>query len=186
LHYIFIPGIKSGHLTYKNFISYLSNNSWIGKPHFRLDMGGEQVEVDWAGLLAPSIVEFFVQAQAWVSSNYYAPNFILCIDSLVLKIEGLFRDFSERINISTSVARQKGIQEVYLHNILDNPKFADYFNEDDMIFFNYLFSSESKLNLRNNIAHCFLNSNEYGIDKMFLLIASLLRLAKYDYKEKPK
>lgn len=49
-------------------------------------------------------------------------------------------------------------------------------------FFNYLFSNDGGLNLRNNIAHCFYTPRDYHPDKMLLLIAALLRLGKYDYK----
>lgn len=182
LHYIFIPGIKSGHLTFENFLSFLLEKSWIGQPHTTIDLGGEENEVNWVQILTPAIVEYFVQVQSWVSSKYYLPSFVLCIDSLTLKVEGLLRNFSERANISTSVGRAKGMQEAYIHNVLDNETIKKYFNEDDLLFFNYLFANEGGLNIRNNVAHCFYSYNEYSSDKMLLLIAALLRIAKYNYK----
>lgn len=186
LHYILIPGIKSGHLTFENFIAFLAEKSWIGKPHLKYDLGGEEKSINWIGLLSPSIIEFFIQIQGWVSSKYYKPSFVLCVDSLTLKMEGLFRDFCERANIPTSISRQKGMQEAYIHNVLDNEILKKYYNEDDRLFFNYLFSSEGGLNLRNNVAHCFYDYNEYHPDQMLLLIAALLRIAKYDYKNVKK
>lgn len=183
LHYVFIPGIKSGHLTFENFLSFLVEKSWIGKPHTTIDLGGEENEINWVQILTPAIVEYFVQVQSWVSSKYYVPSFVLCIDSLTLKIEGLLRNFSERVNISTSVGRAKGIQEAYIHNVLDNETIKKYFNEDDLLFFNYLFANEGGLNIRNNVAHCFYSYNEYSSDKMLLLIAALLRIAKIQLQE---
>lgn len=182
LHYILIPGIKSGHLTFKNFILFLVQETWVGKPFRYIDLGGAEVEINWISLLAPALVEYFVQIHAWTSSKYYTPSFILCTDSLSLKFEGLLRNFCERLNISTSVGRQKGIQEAYIHNVLDNESFKKYFNEDDIQFFKYLFANEGGLNLRNNIAHSFYNYNDYSNDKMMLLIAALLRIAKYNVK----
>lgn len=186
LHYILIPGIKSGSLTFENFIEFIATKSWIGKPHIKFDLGGEEKTINWIGLLSPSIVEFFIQIQGWVSSKYYKPSFVLCVDSLTMKFEGLLRDFCERMNIPTSVSRKKGMQEAYIHNVLDNATIKKFFNEDDMLLFNYLFSSDSGLNLRNNVAHCFYDYEEYHPDQMFLLIAALLRLAKYDYTAKTK
>lgn len=186
IHYILIPGIKSGNLTFENFIEFIATKSWIGKPHIKYDLGGEGKPINWIGLLSPSIVEFFLQIQGWVSSKYYQPSFILCVDSLTLKFEGLLRDFCERINIPTSVSRQNGMQEVYIHNMLDNEAIKKFFNEDDLLLFNYLFSTDIGLNLRNNVAHCFYDCEEYHIDQMFLLIAALLRLAKYDYTQHEK
>ena len=75
------------------------------------------------------------------------------------------------------------MQEIYLHNVLDNEEFRKYFSEDDILFFKYLFSNEGGLNLRNNVAHSFYDHNEYHPDQMFLLLAALLRLAKYDLKQ---
>jgi hypothetical protein len=186
LHYILIPGIKSGNLTFENFIEFIAAKSWIGKPHIKYDLGGEGKSINWIGLLSPSIVEFFIQIQGWVSSKYYKPSFVLCVDSLTIKFEGLLRDFCERMSIPTSVSRQKGMQEVYIHNVLENETIKKFFNEDDLLLFNYLFSSDSGLNLRNNVAHCFYDYEEYHPDQMFLLIAAMLRLAKYDYTDKTK
>lgn len=186
LHFIIIPGIKSGHLTFENFIEYIATKSWIGKPHLKYDLGGKEHSINWLGLLSPSIVEFFIQIQGWVSSKYYKPSFVLCVDSLTLKFEGLMRDFCERMNIPTSVSRKKGMQEAYIHNVLDNVVIKKYFNEDDLLLFNYLFSNDRGMNLRNNVAHCFYDYEEYLPDQMFLLIAALLRLAKYDYNDKTK
>ncbi|WPP49694.1 DUF4209 domain-containing protein [Catalinimonas niigatensis] len=184
LHFILIPGIKSGNLTFENFIEFIATKSWIGKPHLKYDLGGEGKAINWISLLSPSIVEFFIQIQGWVSSKYYKPSFVLCVDSLTLKFEGLLRNFCERMSIPTSISRQKGMQEAYIHNVLDNEVIKKFFNDDDLLLFNYLFSTDSGLNLRNNVAHCFYDYKEYHPDQMFLLIAALLRLAKYDYTEK--
>jgi len=184
LYFIIVPGIKSGHLTFANFIEFIANVRWIGKPHLKYDLGGEEKSTNWIGLLSPSIIDFFIQIQGWLSSKYYKPSFVLCVDSLTLKFEGLMRDFCERMSIPTSVNRPKGMQEAYIHNVLDNEIIKKFFNEDDLLFFNYLFSADNGLNLRNNVAHCFYDYQEYHYDQMFLLIAALLRLAKYDYSAK--
>ena len=149
-------------------------------------MSGNGKSINWIGLLTPSILEFFIQIQGWVSSKYYKPNFILCVDSLTLKFEGLLRDFSTRMNIPTSVSRTKGMQEVYINNVLENDTIKKYFNEEDLLLFNYLFSSENGINLRNNVAHSFYDYKDYNLDKVLLLIAALLRLGKYDIKIKEK
>ena len=181
LFYIIVSGIKSGHLNYENLVSYIATKSWIGKPHTIYDLSGEGKTINLISILIPSICEFFVQVQAWVNSNSYAPSYILCIDSLTLKMEGLFRSFCERANVPTSANKSKGMQEVMIHNVIENEVIKKYFNEDDRLFFDYLFSNEGGLNLRNNIAHSFYDYGDYNLDQMLLLIAALLRLAKYDY-----
>jgi hypothetical protein len=183
LHYILIQGIKSGHLTAKNFIEFLVQNTWIGKPVINYDLGGHPEQTNWAMLIIPAIADFFNQVLSWGESKYYIPTFILCIDSLALKIEGLFRSFSERINISTSVGKKKGMQETLLNNILENEVILKYFNEDDRLFFEYVFSDKGGLNLRNNVAHSFYNENQYHPNEMLLLLAVVLRLGKYNIKK---
>lgn len=186
LHYIIVLGIKSGHLTYRNFLGFLLHHSWIGKPHTKTDLSGNPEITNWINQIAPSIVEFFNEVLAWGESKYYTPNFILCTDSLTLKIEGLFRNFSERLNISTSKGKKKGMQEALAHDIINNETIKKYFDDNDMLLFDYVFSNDGGLNLRNNIAHCFYSENEYHPDKMLLLIAVLLRLGKYNISSKSK
>lgn len=186
LHYVIVLGIKSGHLTYRNFLGFLIHHSWIGKPHTKTDLSGNPEITNWINQIVPAIVEFFNQVLAWGESKYYNPNFILCTDSLTLKIEGLFRNFSERLNISTSKGKKKGMQEALAHDIINNEIIKQYFDENDMLLFDYVFSNEGGLNLRNNIAHCFYSENEYHPDKMLLLIAVLLRLGKYNLNYKTK
>jgi len=184
LHYFFVNGIKSGHITAKNLIRFLATNTWIGKPYFTTDLGGNLNESNWIYQIAPSIAEFYHQVLAWGESKYYTPNFILCLDSLTLKIEGLFRNFSERLNVSTSKGKRKGVQEALAHDIIDNEVIRKYFNEEDRLLFDYVFSNNGGLNLRNNVAHCFYSEKEYHPDKMFLLITVLLIQGKYDIKTK--
>jgi hypothetical protein len=184
LRFILIPGIESGKLSFENFIEFVATKSWIGKPYVKFNLDGTEKTINWMGLLIPSIVEFFIQIQGWVSSKYYNPSFVLCVDSLTLKFEGLLRDFCERLKVPTSVSKPNGMQEAYIHNLLDNETIKKFFNEDDLLLFNYLFSNDKGLNLRNNVAHCFYNYEGYNLNQMLLLIAALLRLAKYDYQDK--
>lgn len=180
---VFIPGIKSGHLTYTNLLGYLHKHTWLGKPYIKTDLGGNEVPINWITLIAPAIVEYFVQIQSWTSNTSFTPSFVLSIDSLTLKMEGLLRNFSERLNISTTVHGKKGLQEAYVGYVLDNDALRQYFNEDDRQFFKYLFASEGGINLRNNVAHCFYNYFDYNLDKMHLLLAALLKIAQYDLTE---
>ncbi|MEP7127809.1 MAG: DUF4209 domain-containing protein [Chitinophagales bacterium] len=183
LHYVLIEGIKSGHLTFENLLLFLVEKTWIGKPHSKIDLGNEEKEQNWIAQLTPAIVEFFIQVQSWVISKYYKPSFVLCTDSLALKIEGVLRDFCERINIPVSVGKSKGMKEIFLSDLLAKDQLKDFFNQDDMLFFNYLFSDNCGPNIRNNVAHCFYHFEDYHPDKMLLLIAALLRIGKYDYTE---
>ncbi|MGN6637414.1 MAG: DUF4209 domain-containing protein [Mucilaginibacter sp.] len=179
LHYVFVPGIKSGHLTYRNFLKFLKEHTWLGEPYLETDLAGNTLSFNWISMLSPAIVEYFVQVQSWVWGEGYTPSFMLPIDSLTLKVEGLLRNFAERLNISTTVAGKKGTQEAYIHNVLADEKMQVYFDKEDVQFFKFLFANEGGINLRNNVAHCFYNVTDYSLDKMHLLLAALIRIAKY-------
>jgi len=183
LHYLIVDGIRSGHLTFENLLKYLAENTWLGKPFQKTNLGGGSEEMNWIALLSPSICDYFVNIQAWCSSKYYQPNFILCIDSMTLKMEGLIRNFCERLSIPVSVSKQNAMQEAFIPQLLNDKTFKKYFDDDDLLFFNFLFSSEFGMNMRNDVAHCFYNYDDYHPDKMLLLLAALLRIGKYDYSK---
>jgi hypothetical protein len=182
LHNIIIPGIISGTLTVSNILKHLAHHTWMGAPLAFTDLGGKPKKIEILSLVVPSIMEFFQQIQAWNSNKYEEPSFMLCIDSLCMKFETMFRQFCMIANISTSVPRKKGIQEVYIHEVLENDNFKKYFDEDEIQFFKYLFDNTGGLNMRNNIAHGFYHYEDYGHEKMLLMLAALFRLAKHNVK----
>lgn len=182
LYYIFISGIRSGRLTYNNLISFLKRNTWLGSTLKKKDLGGEQIEYNWISMVAPPIVEYFIQMQASLASKEYKPNFILCIDSLTIKFEGLFREFCTRIKTPTSTNKKSGMQEMYIHQLMQHPTIIQSFNEDDRLLFEFLFTKEKGLNLRNNIAHCYFDYTDYSYNYFHLLLAALFRLSKYKFK----
>ncbi len=172
-------GIKSNHLTYQNLLVYL-NKTWIGLPYIKTDLDGTEIEHNLITIIAPSIVEYFTQMQAWTNSKYYVPSFILCIDSLSIKIEGLLRNFCERLHIPTAKMKRKGMQECHINELLNHEIIKQHFSEDDLLLLNYIFGNEGGMNLRNNVAHCFYGLKEYHPNIMLLLILTLLRISKYN------
>lgn len=183
LEHIFTKGIESGKLTFENFILFIRYKTWIGRPYTRIDLGGDSEEINWIKLLAPSIVEYFVQTSSSLRSKTYNPDYTLCIDSLVLKLEGLLRNFSEQLNLATNVTGKLGIQEANINQIFEIPGLKQYFDEDDLLFFKYLLMNEGGINVRNNVAHCFYNQNDYKRSIMHLLLAAILRIGKFEFKK---
>jgi hypothetical protein len=180
---VFILGIQSGHLTSDNFILFLEKETWMGINYTKkTDLSGDSITIDWLNLLKPSITDFFNQAQKWIAQDDYIPNFILCIDSLTIKIEGLLRNFCERANSGVSKGNpKKGMQEGLMNDILENEAIKKYFSEDDIFFFNAIFDNKG-MNLRNKVAHTFLTENDYNFGTMILIITVLLRIGKFNHK----
>jgi hypothetical protein len=172
LHELFTKGIESGKLTAKNLIEHLAAKTWIGNPYFIQDQQNRDRIKSWITLLAPGIHELFTT---------YQPSFVLAIDSLVLKIEGLLRFFLYQSGLKTTVTKTKKIEAMTLNQILESEGFKKYFDEDDQLFFDYLFGGEGSLDIRNNVAHCFYDDENYHIMTGVLIICALLRLSKYNF-----
>lgn len=182
LYYILIPGIRSRKLTFKNFIEFLHTYTWIGFTLVKKDLGGQKISYNWISMIAPSVQEYFHQMEACLLDEEYKPNFMLAIDGLTIKFEGLFREFCARIKVPTITSNSTGTQEMYLHQLLKHPTIVASFSGDDRHFFEFLFTKENGLNLRNNVAHCYFDYSDYSYGYFHLLLAALLRLAKYNFK----
>jgi hypothetical protein len=180
-------GIKTGKISYESLIDYLKNSSWYGQDFTYIDSNNETQGFNWIELLSPSLQSFFVQSEVDLKTNIHNPQgYILAIDSLVLKFEGLLREFSRMIGAQTIEIKDNGTEErIGFDKLLDNEKLKALIPEDDIAFFKFLFTS-SGMNLRNNVAHCFFTTKNYTSAVMLLLIVALLRLGNYELKTKEK
>ncbi len=177
---VFLKGIKSGKISFESLIEYLKNNSWYGQDFTYLDTNSEPQGFNWIELLSPSLQSFFVQTEIDIKTNSHnQQGYILAIDSLVLKFEGLLREFSRKIGAQTIEIKENSTEErIKFDKLLDNEKLRALIPEDDIAFFKFLFMSDG-MNLRNNIAHCFFTTKNYTSTIMLLLIVALLRLGNY-------
>ncbi|MDQ6761990.1 MAG: DUF4209 domain-containing protein [Bacteroidota bacterium] len=181
LYYTLIPGIRSGKLTYKSLTQFLHTYTWIGAELTKKDLGGETIKYYWISLLAPSLQEYFLQMESSLLSESYKPNFMLAIDGLTIKFEGLFREFCTRIKVPSSTNNKGSMQELYIHQLIKHPTIIKCFSEDDRAFFEFLFTKDNRLNLLNNVAHCYFDYSDYSYKYFHLLLAALLKLAKYNF-----
>lgn len=177
---VFLEGMKEGKITFQSLIDYLKNYTWYGTDFTYVDNNNEKQGFDWIELLTPSLQVFFNQIEADLkTATNHNQGYIVAIDSLVLKFEGLLREFSRAIEAQTIEFKADGTEErISFDKLLDNEKITDLIPANDIAFFKYLFTSEG-MNLRNNIAHCFYKTENYSSSTMLLLIVALLRLGNY-------
>lgn len=179
LNGIFREGIKLRKLTFRTFVEYLSKNSWLSQTLDYVDNTGRISFYSWLGLIAPSILDFYYQYDSALLSNTFSPSFVLSLDSLTLKFEGILRDFVRRNGINTvTSSRGGGIREMFTEDLLSNNEVQNLFREDDIEYFKYIFTSKG-VNLRNNIAHSFYTINEYSYMKVIFVIVGILRMSNY-------
>ena len=164
-------------------IDFLKNNSWYGQDFTYLNADGQIEGFNWIELLSPSLFGFFTQSEIDIKQNKNNNvGYILPIDSLVIKFEGLLREFSRHIGAQTIEIKDNGTEErISFEKLLENEKLKALLPEDDIALFKFLFTSEG-MNLRNNIAHCFFQTKNYSAGTMLLLITALLKLGNYVLK----
>lgn len=180
LHCLFIEGIIRGKITFTSLMEFMRAHSWLGQRLQTEDDEGNALKYSWLSLIGPSIHEYFIQTDAGLRSKTPIANYIMPIDSLTLKFEGVLRDFARLAGISTTTSGKRNVlREKYIEELLLEKDLADYFDEDDLLLFNYLFVAKLGMNLRNNIAHSFYLPNNYSFEIMHLLICAFLRIGKY-------
>ena len=173
-------GFESGKISFESLINYLKNDSWYGQEFTYVDTNNETQGFNWIELIAPALQSFFIQTEIDLKTNSHnSQGYILAIDSLVLKFEGLLRELSRIIGAQTIEIKDNGTEErISFDKLLENEKLKALIPEDDIAFFKFLFTSNG-MNLRNNVAHCFFTTKNYTSAVMLLLIVALLRLGNY-------
>lgn len=183
---IIFAGIKKGKLNANTFLSFLQQHSWLGKELEMSSNGGKPIPYCWLALIAPALNEYFINLEFYFRNQSNFPNFILCIDSLSLKIEGMLRDLCEFKGITTFELKpdKKGrtiSQEKDIHKLLYEPELATLIDKDDLLFFKFLLIEKAGYNLRHKVAHSLMTFYEYHINLMNLLIMAVLKLGKYNF-----
>src|SRR5690606_10123492 len=135
---IIFSGIKKGKLNANHFLSFLQEYSWLGKELEMSTHRGKNIPYCWLALIAPALNEYFANLEFHFRNQKNFPNFILCIDSLSLKIEGLLRDICEFQGITTYEFRKdkKGrtiSQEKDIHKLLYEPQISVLIDKDDLL-----------------------------------------------------
>lgn len=183
---IFFSAIRKNKLSSSILLEFLNKYSWFGKNIPKKLANGETIEYNWLNLLAPSLHEYFLQMHYYFLNPSTAPNLVLCIDSLVLKFEGLLRAICNFSGVTTFIMTQdnKGrniVREKDIHALLYEKPIRKLFDEDDLLLFKFLLVEKAGLNLRHKVAHSLMLFQNYSILYMHLLILTLLRLGKYDF-----
>ena len=182
---IFIRAVKDRKLNLHSVMEFFYKRSWYGKKIIKTIPNGE-IEYNWLSLIAPSMNEYFNQMQTHFSEPAYSPNFVLAMDSLSLKIEGLVRDICTFSGITTFFQTkdkhdQNIVREKDINWLLREEPIKTLFDEDDLLFFKFVLIEKAGINLRHKIAHCLMGYAEYNMSYMHLLILVLFRLGKYDF-----
>ena len=100
INHLFIESIRQKKLSSNILLNFLKNYSWLGINKSKPLPNGEIFEYNWLNLLAPAVNEYFLQMNYFLHSGNY-PNFVLAVESLTFKIEGILRDYCDNAGIIT-------------------------------------------------------------------------------------
>lgn len=166
-------------LTYDLLINHLQTGSWLSPLC--------KNKTNWLEVVKPILYEYFNQIDLTLLSNYkYQPIYMLCMDSLVIKMEGMIRDLFSAFGINTkrSIDNGKGntiLQEADLNNLLYLPEAKSVFQDFQLDFLRFVFIEQDGLNLRNIIAHS-LSTNCYSLPYMNLVFVAFIVVCSFDYE----
>ena len=129
--------------------------------------------------LSPGINQYFQDYSSYLENPNDNPQFVLSIDSLVLKIEGIIRDLAHKKCISTTHFKENDTSEKSLKMLLNEKELENIIRKDDLFFLKYLLTDREGMNLRNEVAHSLMKHTKYNRDNANLVILALFRLLKY-------
>lgn len=174
--------ILNGHLNYQNFSNFLKG-TWIGRPT-KFYKGDIEIEESWLTLLQPGLYNFFSLFEyQTIHNKLKTDSFILSIDSLTLKFEGILRDFI-RLCGGTTIKIKNGIsEEILLEEMLEHKAIKETYIEAEIELFKLVFTRQG-LNIRNDIAHGFYKLSDYNLKKISLILLCILRISRFEFDVK--
>jgi len=187
IHGIIFEGIKMNKLSSNEYINFIRNSFWLGQDVIVTYKQNEQKRFNWLHTLAPAINDFFSQIYFFNENPVNLPNFVLAIDSLSVKIEGILRDICELRGVTTffQATDSKGrniITEKDINALLREDTIKNTLSEDDLLLLQFVLVDKAGWNLRNRIAHTLIREvSDYGLHYILLLLVIILKLAKNDY-----
>jgi Domain of unknown function (DUF4209) len=187
LHEIIFRAVEKNKISSASFLNFIRKNSWLGQDITITYKQGEANNFNWLQTLAPGINDFFSQIFFLYQNPLNIPNFVLAIDSLSIKIEGILRDICELRGVTTFFQADDGkgrniVKEKDINALLREETIKNTLSKDDLMLMQFLLVDKVGWNLRNRVAHTLIrNADGYGLQHMLLLIVVILKLAKNEY-----
>ena len=180
---LFFRGIQSKKISAQIFIDFIHKNLWLGKD---IVVKKENVH-NWLDVLAPGLNDFFSQIHFFLQNPSNTPNYVLAIDSLAIKIEGILRNIYELRGIPASFQEDQGNGKMIdkqkdINTMLREDNMKSILSKDDWLLFQFVLIDKAGWNLRNKVSHTMIRqSAAYSIRYILFLIVIILKLGKNEY-----
>ncbi len=180
---LLLPAVDKDILSCEQMAKWLIGNSWLGKEWERYFGDGQSQSYRWSDFILPIINDYITQMKRYFINQRERPNFIMAIDSLTLKIEGIIRHMLSLFGATTSRSRDKKgqniIEDTLLDQLLEDELLIEKIGEDDLFFIRFVLIEKAGLNLRNRIAHNHLIPPEYSVHLLHFLMLIIFRLSRF-------
>ena len=181
---------RAGKLDSTKVIKHLQTYSWLGATLKSPRGSNKDYTFCWLDQLRPALDEYFSYMGKVVEGHEPSDAPMMVIDSLTLKFEGLVRDFAQLNGILThndirDKAGRTVTREKDLSQLLFDPRIAELFSADDLLYFRFLYVEHSGFTLRHRVAHSLMLIEDYNFGILQLLFVAIMRLAKYPIKKTP-
>lgn len=171
-----------GKLSTEIVLNFLKEETWLG-----WDVIPNVGSNPYFMMIVPIINNYFYELELFYLYNIQHPNFILFIDSVILKIEGMLNLVYSIDNTIKEPTDDGATQNKSLNNLFENGH-CDLISEANLFFLEFLLIDKSGLNLRNKVAHSLMNKEDYYLGNANLLLLALFKICafKLDLKNNDK
>lgn len=185
IHWVMYYSVANQKITTEFLIKFFNEHSWFGQDIQR-HVFGRSITYNWLEAIMSALHDYLERLRYLENYDYHT-NYIMCVDSLTLKVEGLIRDFLNIQGVTTFKQRtNKGkliTQEKDLSELLWEEKVKELFDEDDLLFLRFLLIEKTGYNLRHEIAHALLLPQQYNVELMHLLFLAILKIGEFNIEK---
>ena len=175
-----LEGKKTKQLTYGKIKRWFLKNTCFGFP-IEYPHSNQVVVASWYSQIDYGIEALIKQYNRYLQGK--PTDWRIPVDLLSIRFEGILRDMVGNYGGHvTKVGRDNNLSQALLDSLLREPCLREIFREEDIEFFEYVFTAKGH-NIRNNVAHAFYIPQDYGIIQATLVFLCILRLTMFRPKE---
>jgi len=171
--------VTTSKISYIDMSKYMMNNTWLSYTI----KNKYEMEYTYSNIINILLAEYFNIFDRHLSFiEIKHTDLIMFIDSMTIKLEGLIRELFTLKNYPTIIPNNEEgtAKEKDLNGLLHDENIKTFLDDDELMFYKYLFIEQEGVNLRNRIAHSLLFEQGYDIGKAHLIVLALLRLFKFN------
>ena len=170
---MFLTAVNTKQLTYGKLKKWFLENTCFGI-QLEYTRSGQVVTATWFSQIDYGIETLIKQYNR--SFQGKTTDWRLPVDILSIRFEGILRDMVGNYGgCVIKIGRGNSTSQALLDDLLREPCLLQIFREEDIEFFEYVFTAKG-YNIRNNVAHAFYLPKDYGIIEATLVFFMYIAL----------